>query len=288
MRALISTSLNLPKYYQERNEPFAIEVVAYNAGVHMLRADTSPVKDLLRVVRGLTPEHPLRGLRKPPSSAWSAPRAIRSCCSTMSTWCRTAPDASSNCRKPAGPTSGRERRSIPASGDLVADFCSRPDTPRRRRRHDRRRCRHWRSPAAGSAPPPGPAAVRHACGISSRWSKAPVRSRGWAILARPPAARSISPRSRAGWCCWNFGPPGARRAGPALPMLDRLAAGGRSDLAVVAVSTDRNRALVAPYRQAAQAPPSRDRLRSRRSRSPASAPPRSIPRSRSTACRSRS
>ena len=32
-----------------------------------------------------------------------------------------------------------------------------------------------------------------------------------------------------------------------LPMLDRLASGGRSDLTVVAVSTDRNRALVAPY-----------------------------------------
>ncbi|PDT72377.1 hypothetical protein [Bradyrhizobium sp. C9] len=56
MRALISTALNLPKYYRERNEPFEIEVVAYNAGVHMLRADTSPVKDLLWVVRGLTPD----------------------------------------------------------------------------------------------------------------------------------------------------------------------------------------------------------------------------------------
>ncbi len=53
MRALISTSLNLPKYYQERNEPFTIEVVAYNAGVHMLRADTSPVKDMLRVLRSV-------------------------------------------------------------------------------------------------------------------------------------------------------------------------------------------------------------------------------------------
>ena len=51
MRALISTSLNLPKYYQERNEAFTIEVVAYNAGVHMLRADTSPVKDMLRILR---------------------------------------------------------------------------------------------------------------------------------------------------------------------------------------------------------------------------------------------
>ena len=55
MRALISTSLNLPKYYQERNEAFTIEVVAYNAGVHMLRADTSPVKDLLRVLRTVNP-----------------------------------------------------------------------------------------------------------------------------------------------------------------------------------------------------------------------------------------
>ncbi|WP_076867051.1 TlpA family protein disulfide reductase [Bradyrhizobium mercantei] len=32
-----------------------------------------------------------------------------------------------------------------------------------------------------------------------------------------------------------------------LPMLDRLAASGRGDLVVVAISTDRNRALVAPY-----------------------------------------
>ena len=56
MRALISTALNLPKHYRERDEPFEIEVVAYNAGVHMLRADTSPVKDLLRAVRGLTPD----------------------------------------------------------------------------------------------------------------------------------------------------------------------------------------------------------------------------------------
>jgi intracellular sulfur oxidation DsrE/DsrF family protein len=55
MRALISTSLNLPKYYQERSEAFTIEVVAYNAGVHMLRADTSPVKDMLRVLRAVNP-----------------------------------------------------------------------------------------------------------------------------------------------------------------------------------------------------------------------------------------
>jgi intracellular sulfur oxidation DsrE/DsrF family protein len=55
IRALISTALNLPRYFQERNEPFTIEVVAYNAGVHMLRTDTSPVKDLLQVVRTVNP-----------------------------------------------------------------------------------------------------------------------------------------------------------------------------------------------------------------------------------------
>lgn len=40
MRAFISSALNLPEYHQVRNEAFTIEVVAYNAGVHMLGADT--------------------------------------------------------------------------------------------------------------------------------------------------------------------------------------------------------------------------------------------------------
>lgn len=56
MRALISTSLNLPKYYRETKQDFSIEIVAYNAGIHMFRVDTSPVKELLKVVQGLTPD----------------------------------------------------------------------------------------------------------------------------------------------------------------------------------------------------------------------------------------
>src|SRR5262245_29362194 len=55
MLALISRAFDLPKYFQERNEAFTIEVVAYNAGVHMLRTNTSPVKELLRVIRGVNP-----------------------------------------------------------------------------------------------------------------------------------------------------------------------------------------------------------------------------------------
>jgi intracellular sulfur oxidation DsrE/DsrF family protein len=56
MRALISTSLNLPKYYRETKQEFSIEIVAYNAGIHMFRVDTSPVKELLKVVQALTPD----------------------------------------------------------------------------------------------------------------------------------------------------------------------------------------------------------------------------------------
>jgi intracellular sulfur oxidation DsrE/DsrF family protein len=56
MRAVISTSLNLPKHYRETKQDFSIEIVAYNAGIHMFRVDTSPVKELLKIVQGLTPD----------------------------------------------------------------------------------------------------------------------------------------------------------------------------------------------------------------------------------------
>jgi intracellular sulfur oxidation DsrE/DsrF family protein len=36
---------NIAEYYKEKGETVAIEVVAYGPGLHMLRADTSPVKD---------------------------------------------------------------------------------------------------------------------------------------------------------------------------------------------------------------------------------------------------
>ena len=36
---------NIAEYYKETGETVAIEVVTYGPGLHMLRADTSPVKD---------------------------------------------------------------------------------------------------------------------------------------------------------------------------------------------------------------------------------------------------
>lgn len=55
MKAIISTSLHLTKYYEAKKEPFSIEIVAYNVGLHMFRADTSPVQELLKILRATNP-----------------------------------------------------------------------------------------------------------------------------------------------------------------------------------------------------------------------------------------
>ena len=48
-KALMDLALNNAKniidYYKEKHETVAIEIIAYGPGLHMLRADTSPVKE---------------------------------------------------------------------------------------------------------------------------------------------------------------------------------------------------------------------------------------------------
>ena len=45
MNAALNVAANVSKYYGEKAEEVQIEIVAFNAGLHMLREDTSPVKD---------------------------------------------------------------------------------------------------------------------------------------------------------------------------------------------------------------------------------------------------
>jgi uncharacterized protein len=45
MNAVLNVAANVSRHYSERGEEIAIEVVAFNAGLHMLRADTSPVQE---------------------------------------------------------------------------------------------------------------------------------------------------------------------------------------------------------------------------------------------------
>lgn len=46
---------NVASYYTGRGEPIEIEVVAYGPGLHMLREDTSPVKERLRNIKAQMP-----------------------------------------------------------------------------------------------------------------------------------------------------------------------------------------------------------------------------------------
>jgi uncharacterized protein len=44
MNAVLNVAANVSKYYADQGEEVEIQIVAFNAGLHMLREDTSPVK----------------------------------------------------------------------------------------------------------------------------------------------------------------------------------------------------------------------------------------------------
>ena len=44
----LNNATNVIEYYRARNEDVEIDVVAYGPGLHMLRADTSPVQDRIK------------------------------------------------------------------------------------------------------------------------------------------------------------------------------------------------------------------------------------------------
>jgi hypothetical protein len=47
MNAVLNVAANVSKYYSDKGEEIEIQIVAFNAGLHMLREDTSPVKPRL-------------------------------------------------------------------------------------------------------------------------------------------------------------------------------------------------------------------------------------------------
>jgi intracellular sulfur oxidation DsrE/DsrF family protein len=48
MNMALNNANNVIDYYRARNENVDVEIVTYGPGLHMLRADTSPVKDRIR------------------------------------------------------------------------------------------------------------------------------------------------------------------------------------------------------------------------------------------------
>jgi intracellular sulfur oxidation DsrE/DsrF family protein len=47
MNAVLNVAANVSKYYSDKGEEVDIQIVAFNAGLHMLRQDTSPVQTRL-------------------------------------------------------------------------------------------------------------------------------------------------------------------------------------------------------------------------------------------------
>jgi intracellular sulfur oxidation DsrE/DsrF family protein len=52
MNLALNNAKNVIEYYQQRGEDIVIEIVAYSGGLHMLRSDTSQVKDRIKEMVG--------------------------------------------------------------------------------------------------------------------------------------------------------------------------------------------------------------------------------------------
>ncbi len=48
MNTVLNVAANVSRYYSDKGEEVEIEIVAFNAGLHMLRADTTPVATRLK------------------------------------------------------------------------------------------------------------------------------------------------------------------------------------------------------------------------------------------------
>ena len=53
MNMVLNNATNVIEYYRARNEDVDLDIVAYGPGLHMLRADTSPVQDRIKRLKDM-------------------------------------------------------------------------------------------------------------------------------------------------------------------------------------------------------------------------------------------
>src|SRR5450432_3150991 len=53
MDQVLKNAVNVIEYYRARNEDIDLDIVAYGPGLHMLRADTSPVQDRIKRLKDM-------------------------------------------------------------------------------------------------------------------------------------------------------------------------------------------------------------------------------------------
>jgi hypothetical protein len=54
MNQVLNNATNVIEYYRARNEDVDVDIVAYGPGLHMLRADTSPVQDRIKRLKDMS------------------------------------------------------------------------------------------------------------------------------------------------------------------------------------------------------------------------------------------
>jgi intracellular sulfur oxidation DsrE/DsrF family protein len=54
MNQALNNATNVIEYYRARNEDVDVDIVAYGPGLHMLRADTSPVQDRIKRLKDMS------------------------------------------------------------------------------------------------------------------------------------------------------------------------------------------------------------------------------------------
>ncbi len=60
MNLALNNASNVIEYYRGRNEDVNVDVVAYGPGLHMLRADSSPVRDRIKQLKEMAPAGKVR------------------------------------------------------------------------------------------------------------------------------------------------------------------------------------------------------------------------------------
>ena len=53
MNLVLNNATNVVEYYRGKNEDVDVDIVAYGPGLHMLRADTSPVQDRIKRLKDM-------------------------------------------------------------------------------------------------------------------------------------------------------------------------------------------------------------------------------------------
>lgn len=65
MNTVLNVAANVVRYYESQGETVEVRIVAFNAGLHMLREDTSPVLKRLSSFGASIPASPLRHVPTP-------------------------------------------------------------------------------------------------------------------------------------------------------------------------------------------------------------------------------